>query len=170
MISSPSKVDYSESPERVLAQRTLSLSTGPNGPRDGASDLCEPRRCSLEGLHQRLRRERLFEIGEVRRGAAPMRDDPISTLSLIAGSAGKAIDREREQRRVTGVTWAVNASRRCFYTSPSSSGSRAMPCPKTSGPHCAQKNIPSWFADSHKRSERQRMNVSVSGRSFTSSP
>ena len=34
-----------------------------------------------------------------------MRDDPISTLSLIAGSAGKAIDREREQRRVTGVTW-----------------------------------------------------------------
>jgi hypothetical protein len=34
-----------------------------------------------------------------------MRDDTISTLSLIAKIAGKAIDRERERRRVTGVTW-----------------------------------------------------------------
>jgi len=33
-------------------------------PRDGACDLCEPRRRSLERLDQRLRRERLCEIGE----------------------------------------------------------------------------------------------------------
>jgi hypothetical protein len=32
-----------------------------------------------------------------------MRDDPISTLSLIAEIAGNAIERERERRRETGV-------------------------------------------------------------------
>src|SRR5436309_11945246 len=32
--------------------------------RDGASVLCEPRRCSLEQVPQRLRRERLCEVSE----------------------------------------------------------------------------------------------------------
>jgi hypothetical protein len=51
-----------------LDQRTLFLSTLSQRPRrDGASDLCEPRRCSLEWLDERLRRERLCEIGEASR-------------------------------------------------------------------------------------------------------
>jgi hypothetical protein len=48
-----------------LDQRTLFLSTPSQWPRrDGASDLFEPRRCSVEQVPQGLRRERLGEIGE----------------------------------------------------------------------------------------------------------
>ena len=38
--------------------------TVPMAPRGGASDLCDPRRGSLERLNERLRREGLCEIGE----------------------------------------------------------------------------------------------------------
>jgi hypothetical protein len=69
----PKRSDYCEGPDqRCYRPEVLTIGSKdivleyivPKAPRDGACDLCEPRRRFLERLDQRLRRERFFEIGE----------------------------------------------------------------------------------------------------------
>jgi hypothetical protein len=68
-----------------LDQRTLSLSTLSQWPRrDGASDLCEPRRCSPERLDQRLRRERCLLLADSVAKVPKRRAALIPTLQALS--------------------------------------------------------------------------------------